>query len=469
MPFNLSRKENRMPDLGCFLKKFLLISTVITFAFFIGSQTSADDDGFRIATFQCDVSPPLDGHPLIWVLKAKTLETPLLARGVILENGRNRYLLCAVDWCGLCNSSYELFRQKLANAAGAPLSNVAVQCVHPHTAPYTDGDAQKILDKVGGLPMFCDFEFMDRVTDRLAGAVKGALGRLEPFDSIGVGSAVVDQVASSRRIHHGGKFYGRSSSTKDPKLRALPEGRIDPVLKTISFMRDKKPLVRLHYYATHPQTFYGDPRISSDMPGFARAEIEKTDPAMQIYFNGCGGDIAMGKYNDRSPKSRDELTGRLVDAMRRSIESTRYELLKSIVWRTADVRLPERIDTGYSLEDNIEKLHDLKQSKRNRLRAATRIAFTQRIDRPIELTSLQLNDDLYIVNLCGECLLEFQLYAQRVRPDVTVAVAAYGDLGPGYICPDAEFEVGGYEPSASRAGQGCEPIMKRAIDQLLGK
>ena len=50
-----------------------------------------------------------------------------------------------------------------------------------------------------------------------------------------------------------GKLHGRMSSCTDPAQIALPEGNIDPFLKTITFARGEKPLARLHYYATHPQ------------------------------------------------------------------------------------------------------------------------------------------------------------------------------------------------------------------------
>ena len=38
-------------------------------------------------------------------------------KGIVLEEGRNRYVLCAVDWCELCNSTHQLFRRKIARAA----------------------------------------------------------------------------------------------------------------------------------------------------------------------------------------------------------------------------------------------------------------------------------------------------------------------------------------------------------------
>jgi hypothetical protein len=52
--------------------------------------------------------------------------------------------------------------------------------------------------------------------------------------------------------------------------------------------------------------------------------------------------------------------------------------------------------------------------------------------------------------------------------DDFVAVAAYGDLGPGYICTDKAFEEGGCEPADTGAGPGSEPLMNAAILKLLG-
>ena len=56
---------------------------------------AAKDGPYRISTFSCDTSPPKDGHPLIWLVRVKTIETPLLAKGVVIENGKDRYVLCA--------------------------------------------------------------------------------------------------------------------------------------------------------------------------------------------------------------------------------------------------------------------------------------------------------------------------------------------------------------------------------------
>ncbi len=429
----------------------------------------AEEAPLRVATFCCDVTPPPGGHPLIWVTPVATVEDPLLAKGIVLDDDGRRYVLCAVDWCGLCNSSHLLFRRKIAEAAGTDVSRVTVHCVHQHTAPYTDGNAQNLLDREQNPPKYVDFKFLDEVTDTLAAAVKKSLDELEPFDRVGTGQAKVECVASTRRIPiAGGKVRSRMSSCTDPKLRAMIEGTIDPMLKTITLARGEEPLVRLHYYATHPQSFYGDARACSDVPGFARERLQKKEKGavFHIYFTGCAGDVAMGKYNDRTRRARDELTDRLYAAMEASVASTRLRPIDKLQWRTIPLSLPLRTDSGYTLADNCATMKDAKATVVARVRAANRVAFIERIDRPIQCSVLQMGG-IQILHLPGECMVEFQLFAQSLRPIDFVAVAAYGDLAPGYICTERSFPEGGYEPTASRAGKKSEHVLKKTIRQLL--
>jgi hypothetical protein len=427
----------------------------------------AEGARLRVATFSCDVTPPLGGHPIIWLDPLAEVEDPLLAKGIVLDDGAARYVLCAVDWCGLSNSSHLLFRSKIAAAAGTDVSYVAVHCVHQHTAPYTDGDAQKLLDGEKDPPRYVDFKFLEEVTDRLAAAVKESLKRLEPFDSIGTGQAKVERVASTRRIPlDGGKVRTRWSSCKDPELRAMTEGKIDPLLRTVTLAQGEKSLVRLHYYATHPQSFYGDRRASSDVPGLARERLQREEKVSQIYFTGCAGDVTMGKYNDGTRRARDELTERLYAAMKASVASTRLGPAGELRWRTVPLRLPLRADAGYTLEEKRVRMADPKQDAVARVRAAVGVAFAQRVHRPLELNLLQIGE-VRIVHLPGECMVEFQLFARRLVPEGFVAVAAYGDLGPGYICTAQSFPEGGYEPTASEVAPESEAVLKGALRLLL--
>jgi hypothetical protein len=184
-----------------------------------------------VAAFRCDVTPP-PGEPLIWTQPLVSALDPLWAKGVVLEDGTDRYVLCAIDWCEISNANHLDFQERIAAAAGTVPERVAVQCVHQHAAPYADADAHRLLDQAPAPPLHLSERFLEEVGGRLAAGVGGAIARLEPFDRVGTGEARVDRVASTRRLHGpDGKLIGRfSSDGAKPEMAAAPEGLIDPML-----------------------------------------------------------------------------------------------------------------------------------------------------------------------------------------------------------------------------------------------
>lgn len=443
----------------------LLLTTIIHMPVDLSAADSSSPN-LRVATFESDVTIPLGER--LYSKPLEAVDQPLQAKGIVLDDGGKRYVLCTVDWCTIRNATLLLFRTKLAEAVGTDVSRVAVHCVHQHTAPSYDGEAQELFNKQKEAVQIRDLDFLADCTDRLAVAAGESLERLEPFDSIGTSRAKVDRVASNRRIPtDDGKVRWRGSACTNVELRAAPEGIIDPYLKTITLARSGKPLVRLHYYATHPQSRYGEGRAGIDTAGMARQRLEKKEGVFQIYFTGCSGDVAMGKYNDRSLEARKELTDRLYAGMEASAAAAKLTPAKSIEWRVAPVSLPPRIDGKYDPAKCQAILEDTKAKPNDRLWAASRLLCAERLKRPIDLTVLKIGD-VYILHLPGEPMIEFQLYAQRQKPDAFVAVAGYGLGSPGYICTEKSFAEGAYEPSASATKPCTEGIMKEGIRRLLG-
>lgn len=427
----------------------------------------AEEGARRIATFSCDVTPPL-GTPIYSSLKPlEVVEYPLLAKGIIIEDAGGRSVLCAMDWCELCNGVYDLYRQRIAEAAGTTIGRVAVQTVHQHTAPMADTDALRLIAQVDQPPVLPSIASFEDPATTIATAVRAALGRLQPFDRVGTSQAKVERVASNRRVPIGdGKVGFRASSCKDPESIAKPEGLIDPFLKTVTFAMGDKPLARLHYYATHPQSFYGDPRASYDFVGMARERLEQEEGVFQVYFTGCSGDVACGKYNDASKEAREGLYERIYTAMKASSETTAFTPAQDVRWRSVPLRFVPRDDAQYNVKDSDAAMRDPAKTPLQRLIGAMFLSWVERIDRPIDLTVMRLGNVAF-VHLPGEPMIEFQLYAQGLLPDAFVAVAGYGDCGPAYICPDRVYAEGGYESTASHSAPGAEALFLDAIKSLL--
>ena len=402
---------------------------------------------------------------MIWATPLVKAEEPLWAKGILLESGSDRYVLCTVDWCEICNETDLAFRESLAAGAGTTASRVVVHSVHQHASAYADKGAHDLLDKASNPPLHLSDKFLEDLSARLGKAAQEARGRLEPFDRVGLGEARVERVASTRRLRgEDGKIIVRfSGGGADPKLAEAPEGPIDPLLKTITLSMGEQPLARLHYYATHPQTFCCDGRASADFVGAAREALERKEGAFQLYFTGCAGDVTAGKYNDGSPKARADLGERLLAGMEAAIRATRFGPAPAVVWRTAPLSLPLRRDKGYAPEDLRAKLLNTKGSDGSRVYAgAMALSFVERAARPLDVSSLELGG-VRILHLPGEPMLDFQLFAQKLKPEGFVAVAGYCDCGPGYVCTDAAYVEGGYEPTASNAAPGSEALLKKAI------
>ena len=74
-----------------------------------------------------------------------------------------------------------------------------------------------------------------------------------------------------------------------------------------------------------------------------------------------------------------------------------------------------------------------------------------------------------VLHMPGELFVEYQLAAQKQRPDLFVAMAAYGDYAPGYIGTEIAYGQGGYETSerASRVAPQVEGVLTGAVNRLL--
>jgi len=426
-----------------------------------------------IATFQADVTPPL-GSPLCHgnVQPAKEIVDPLSARGIILLTDRPPIVLCAVDWVAISNTGHDAWRQSLAEAVGTSPDRVSVHTLHQHDAPGIDFMAEELLAAHGlGGQMF-DPVFARKAIERTAQAARKAVRQPRIVTHLGTGRGKVEKVASNRRIlgPDGKCVMTRMSKCRKPAAVAAPEGIIDPYVRLLSFWEQSRPLVAITYYATHPQSFYGQGGVSYDFVGMARAAREAALPKVtHIHFNGASGNVAAGKYNDGSPENRPILAGRLAEGMQAAWNATHKVPIRAadVDWRVVPVQLPVR-DT---LEEAtlLDKLADASNSGRDRIFAARELAWVRRMHsgHRIELGRLRIGP-ADVLHMPGELFVEYQLAAQEMCPERFVCMAAYGDDAPCYIGTKIAYSQGGYETGrVSRVAPEVEDVLMRAIRQLL--
>lgn len=425
---------------------------------------------FRLATFRADVTPPI-GSPLCGglVKPVAGVTEPLLALGVVILGAGKPIVLCAVDWCEIHNSDHLLWKEHLALAAGTTPERVAVHSIHQHNAPIADSVAEKIMAEAPSpLPVY-DAGWGLIAIDNVAKNITESLKRTVPVTHIAHGEAKVEHVASNRRIMgpDGKVAFVRSSATTDPKVREMPEGLIDPMLKTVSFWNRKRKLASMHYYATHPMSYYGDGYVTSDFAGIAREQRTRAENVPHIYFNGCGGNLAAGKYNDGDKANRAVLTARINDAMIESEAGAQLFPAGNIEWRVKPLML--QANPGFTVDQLLKVIVNVKNGASARIEAALRISFIRQCNTgtPIQLTSLHLGHNVCLLHLPAESFVEYQLFAQQQMPDNFIATAAYGDTGAEYIPLEKSFAEGGYEPTWAFAVPATEKALKDVIIELL--
>lgn len=425
----------------------------------------------RLARFDVDATPPVGSH-LAYDPVTNTWDMTLRARGIVLLGVGQPIVLCAIDWIGVANEGYDAFRETLAAAAGTIPSRVSVHALHQHDAPDCDFGAEKVLKDAGLDTLNYDGTFAREVLRRLDQSVRESVERAQPVTHLGLGQSEVREVASNRRIiGTDGKVSTRYTATKDPVLRAAPEGVIDPIVSLVSFWNGDAPLAVLSYYATHPQSYYRTGVPNPDFPGMARFFRQLEVPeALHVHFNGAGGNIGAGKYNDGAMSNRVALARRMADGMKRAWDTTKREPISTdaVKWVVEPVKLPVAKHL---------KLDELQAQLKGRQAAfflqggSSKIAWVKlnQAGRQLDVSCLTLGR-ARLLHMPGELFVEYQLAAKAMAPDRFVAMAAYGDYGPGYIGTAIAYEQGGYEtsPASSNVAPEVEEVLMSALRKVLG-
>ncbi len=441
---------------------------------FFSLNLRADEPGFRLATFEADVTIPI-GHRCMGILptKAKEIVDPLVARGFVLLGPDKPVVLVAVDWCEIRNGAYDQWREGLAAAAGTTRERVIVSSLHQHDAPVSDREAQLLLDRVGMAKELYDLEFHAECVAHTAAALRESLARARPVSHIGLGQHKVEGIASSRRVvlADGRIAWTRySASGGDEFHRTADDGPIDPFLKTLSFFDGETPLLMLHAYATHPMSYYGRGGVSADFVGLARRRMQREYPrTFQIYVSGCSGDVTAGKYNDGTPAARELLTQRLFEGMDASWKTTQKTRLTTLTFRNATFDLPFHEGEEFHRERLETTLNNPDAKEGDRILAAMslssldRKARGQQIDMPcLDFGAAQ------VVLFPGEAFVGYQLIAQEMRPDSFVLGIGYGECWTGYVPTERAF-VENFNHDWRWVGRGSEEIIRAALGKVLSK
>ncbi len=428
------------------------------------------NDRLILAPFNIEVTPPI-GHSLCGGLlpPATTCRDPLWARGLIIDDGVTRVVLCVIDFCAIDGRAHRQACEALAMGANTSASRVALHTVHQHDAPYVISEPESELQRhgIGQLDQTWWNDVLRRLQDGTVNV------HYREFTEIGIGSARVKKCASNRRMldENGKVFTTRFSLCEDRKIKALPIGLIDPMLKSVTFWNESQLVASMNFYAVHPQSAHGRGTISADCIGEAlRLTTERYPGAQHLYFTGCAGNITLGKYSTTDPELNIRRFGqRIADGISEAVEKSknRRSREKNLYWESRAINLPLSIRISKKQARTI--LESGKANLPEKVGAAWALAAHNTSNWNCVAVQTLSFAEATVLFLPGEPFIEYQLHALKKHPRRFIAVAAYGDGKMFYVPTARAFSEGGYELMPTRCYTTCdaEDSLKNQIDGAL--
>lgn len=266
----------------------------------------------------------------------KRLNDPLYARTLVLDDGRTRLAVIAMDTVGI-GGEFDLSEEFLPNlkkrlADELDIPWVLVNASHTHT--------------VG--PMLRDEK---TVLERTFDAVRRAAAEMTEAE-IGAGSGFEDRFTINRtlRLKNGREWTIRQSNPCPPDGEVAGTGAIDPEIGIIRIDRiDGRPLAVVFNYACHPLIGVPGGGVTANYPGFAAAVIEEMTGATALFLQGAGGDITEAAYKDvagpRDSHANGEMLGLSTLKALKTIQTGRASLgvASETVFFPRRTDIPEKI------------------------------------------------------------------------------------------------------------------------------
>ena len=208
----------------------------------------------------------------------------LTAGALVLDDGRTRLAIIALDILALRPAQADQLRKKTAEAIGTGPECVMLNVSHTHGGPQSHRGGVKIGGDQRGLSDN-ELDFIDSLPGRIIAVAEEAAGRLEPARA-GAGSGWLELGVNRRERAADGRTILGWNPDKDWD-REVGVLRLD--------RPDGTPLAIAVNFACHPVVVGPeDPAVNADFPGPMRDAVEdfyQDSGAVALFLQGAGGDV----------------------------------------------------------------------------------------------------------------------------------------------------------------------------------
>ncbi len=435
----------------------------------------------QVGALKLDVTPPVlpvivNGGML--TRSVDTINTPVNARVVILDDGKERIGIAVVDSCMLPRPLLDDVKALISQRTQLKRDRILISATHTHSAP-------SCMDALG---TNADETYIAFLREKLVEAFVAAEKNLEPA-KVGWGITQAAEFTALRRwIRRPDRVV--NDPFGNPTVRANmhaasnwddvtgPSGPEDPDLSLISFQAlDGSPIAVIANFSMH---YFSDTAISADYFGLfsegfkqhlAAQEIEDHPPFVAMMSHGCSGDIWRRDYAQPTEARNDKLTIEEYTSALLEIALAAYHKIEYTA-NTDLAMAEERLTLNYRTPD----LQRLEWAKRivadmgDRMPTTTEEVYAR---EAIVLHDLQSTEivvqalrigEIGIVTTPNETYALTGLKLKLQSPLQKTMVIELANGGDGYIPPPEQHLLGGYNTWAARSA-GLEVTAEPKIVQ----
>ncbi len=439
-----------------------------------------------------DLSPPLPMDVVGYVRRAvapRAFAEPLLATCCVLRDGGTTVAIVGADLVGMPPRFADRLRRAVADAIGAEMEAVLINCSHSHAAPWPGASI-----KLGGESSAWtsgERRYWETLPDAFASAaVQAAAGLREARVAGAVGRASGIAVNRRERTADGRTILGRN-----------PDGFVDEDVPTVRIdALDGSPIATLVAFGCHPVVVGPEvPLAGPDFVGAMRRKVEKLrGGGVTVFLQGAAGNVLpLEAFQDHvgpevafGNRLGLEAAHAVVDADPRAMVLDRLDYgsvtpIGLYRRRAAANQPPQELATDRRLVSlplleppAVEELEGELRDRRADLEARRAKGESRATTNPVEYHIAWLEQtlaearaggrvralegevwaarlgDVAIVGTPGEIFGEIGHAVRSRSPAATTLFCGYSNGVLGYVATPEEYSFGGYEPAVSHRGYG---------------
>lgn len=411
------------------MMKWLLFFLWPFYALFCWSQNPLFQAGVASVNITPDQPVPLSGYA-DRAQPSSGIHDSIYARAFVFEQGVTQACIIQADLIGFSFEFVDEITREIEVRTGIPAKHCLLVAAHNHGGPSTRAYGENTTDHLTA--------YLHQLKKSVADAVQMAWSKREPA-RIGYGEGLC-RMNINRRARHaeGGIWLGRN-----------PDGPCDHRVDVIRLENlAGKPLGLLINWPCHA-TVGGQENslVTADWPGATVHYLEKNGYAgIPIgVFAGASGDInpIYGPHNNF-----------------REMNAVGLVLSEEVLRVVKDIPMvqPHKLEVRQVMKDLPGKQKSASRLPGEKIMPGDPV--------PLRWSVLQLGP-LVICGISGELMTEIGMAIKSASPFSQTVLMTHCNGNSGYLCTDAAYAEGGYEPMVSRTRPGTAHLIKEQMLQLL--